>query len=99
MPLEAPVISAYFADGFAESLSLVDELLLIPIYPAREEPIEGVSSRMILDKVAIPNKRLVPKTELMGVLEKMDLDILITFGAGDIDAFCEPIYNLLKQKR
>ena len=88
-----------FADGFAESLSLVDELLLIPIYPAREEPIEGVSSRMIHDKVAIPNKRLVSKTELMGVLEKMDLDILITFGAGDIDAFCEPIYNLLKQKR
>src|SRR4029450_5092373 len=53
------------ADGFAESLNLADEIILLPIYPAREEPIEGVSSEMILNKIENDYKRLMQKEELM----------------------------------
>lgn len=87
-----------FADEFAESLSKLDELILMDIYPARELPIKGVSSQIIFDNVTIKHKVLVSKEELMGELAKTDIDVLITFGAGDIDRFVKPIRDYLKQR-
>ena len=85
-----------FADEFAEALSGLDALIMLPIYPARELPIPGVCSEMILDKVTLKDKQLVPKDQLMDTLAKRKLDCLITFGAGDIDRFIEPIENWLR---
>ena len=85
-----------FADEFAEALSHLDALIMLPIYPARELPIPGVCSEMILDKVTIADKQLVPKDRLMETLAARKLDCLITFGAGDIDRFIEPIENWLR---
>ena len=87
-----------FYREFAESLSALDELILLPIYPARELPIEGVSSEMILELVTIPDKKIVLKEELMKELELRDIDILITLGAGDINTFIEPITELLNKR-
>ena len=85
-----------FADAFAEALSGLDALILLPIYPAREEPIPGVDSQMILDKVTIPDKVLVEKSALMETLRGRELDCLVTFGAGDVDRFIQPISDYLK---
>ncbi len=87
-----------FADGFARSLSAVDRLVMLPIYPAREEPIEGVDSRMILRMVTAPSKELVEKDDLLEVLRHDSGDILITFGAGDIDRFVDPIREMLEKR-
>lgn len=87
-----------FADEFASALSLLDRLILLDIYPAREEPIPGVTSEMILSKVTISGKTLCLKEELPGMLEKEDTDVLITLGAGDIDNFVEPIREMLNKK-
>ncbi|MBO4657792.1 MAG: UDP-N-acetylmuramate--L-alanine ligase [Bacteroidales bacterium] len=76
-----------FADDFAAALSGLDSLIMLPIYPAREEPIEGVNSEMILDKVTIGDKMIVSKEELMKTVAGKDVDVLVTFGAGDIDRF------------
>ena len=76
-----------FADDFAAALSGLDSLIMLPIYPAREEPIEGVNSEMILDKVTIGDKMIVSKEELMKTVADKDVDVLVTFGAGDIDRF------------
>ena len=86
-----------FADEFAASLSMVDKLILLPIYPAREEPIPGVSSEIILDKVSC-EKVLVEKSQLLEYLEGEPLDVLVTFGAGDIDRFVEPITQLVRKR-
>ena len=88
-----------FADGFAEALSKADELILLDIYPARELPIEGVTSRLIFDKVQSDNKILIHRDELMGLLERKDTDVLATFGAGDIDRFVGPITEMLERRR
>ena len=85
------------AVGFANSLSLLDELILLDIYPAREEPIEGVTSEIIFKDVTCP-KRMMHKEELMDYLAGRDLDVLATFGAGDIDRFVEPITEMLEQR-
>ncbi len=87
-----------FADEFAEALSKADKLILLDIYPAREEPIPGVDSEMILDKVVTSQKILVHKENLMSYLENEDIDILVTFGAGDIDRFISPITGLMEKK-
>lgn len=87
-----------FADGFAEALSKVDKLILLDIYPAREEPIPGVTSEIIYDKVTAPEKVPLKKEELMGYLEKEPVDVLVTFGAGNIDRFIEPIEDMLKKR-
>lgn len=87
-----------FADGFAEALSKLDEVILLDIYPARELPIEGVTSRMLLDKIDNPNKFLFTKEELVKEIGSRNLDILLTIGAGDIDALIEPIKNELLKK-
>jgi UDP-N-acetylmuramate--alanine ligase len=83
-----------FASGFAESLSELDELILLDIYPARELPIEGVSSDMIFSKVRLEKKKLCFKKDLMDELRKIKPDVLLTMGAGDIDMFVEPIIRL-----
>jgi len=85
-----------FADGFAESLSLADRLLLLDIYPARELPIEGVDSEMILNKVTANDKQLVAKEEVLQLLKELNTDIVVTIGAGDIDTLVGPIRDLLQ---
>ena len=85
-------------DSYKESLSALDELILLDIYPARELPIEGVTSKIIFDKVTIDRKVLITKGELMQYLSTIEIDTLISFGAGDIDRFIEPITNYLKER-
>ncbi|MBO7622765.1 MAG: UDP-N-acetylmuramate--L-alanine ligase [Bacteroidales bacterium] len=87
-----------FAADFAEALSKVDKLILLDIYPAREEPIPGVTSEIIFDKVTAPEKVLIRNEELMDYLEKEPLDVLVTFGAGNVDRFIEPITEMLKKR-
>lgn len=87
-----------FADDFAAALSKVDKLILLDIYPAREEPIPGVTSEIIFDKVTAPEKVMLHKEELMGYLEKEPMDVLITFGAGNIADFIAPITELLEKR-
>lgn len=85
-----------FAAEFSQALSGLDSLVMLPIYPARELPIKGVCSEMILDKVTISDKTLVQKEDLLGYLSSKDIDVLVTFGAGDIDRFIKPIEDLIK---
>ena len=87
-----------FADGFAASLSIADELVLLDIYPARELPIEGVTSKIIFDNVTCREKILCGKQELLGILSEKEFDVLVTLGAGDIDLFVEPITKMLNKK-
>ncbi|MDD4994125.1 MAG: UDP-N-acetylmuramate--L-alanine ligase [Paludibacter sp.] len=86
-----------FATDFADALSQLDELILLDIYPARELPIEGVDSNLILRDVKLKNKQLCPKENLLPLLEDRDLDILVTFGAGDIDKMVPLIKEQLKK--
>lgn len=87
-----------FADDFAKALSGVDKLILLDIYPAREEPIPGVTSEIIFDKVTAPEKVLMTKEELMDYLRNEPVDTLITFGAGNIDRFIGPITEMLRKR-
>ena len=82
---------------FAAALSHADEVVLVPIYPAREEPIEGVCSEMIGDLVTKP-WRITPRENLAEELGRMDTDVVISFGAGNIDACCKDIAEELKHK-
>ena len=86
-----------FANDFADALSLLDELILLDIYPARELPIEGVTSDIILSKVNLSNKTLCSKENLLPLLKEKEIDVLVTFGAGDIDTIVPLIKNQLKQ--
>lgn len=83
-----------FADGFVASLDMADETILLPIYPARELPIEGVSSEMILDKMKSDNKKVLGKNEMMDYISKAKPDLLVMAGAGDIDVL---VYDIKKQ--
>jgi len=91
------------ADGFAEALDLADEVILLPIYPARELPVKGVESKMILDRMKNEHKRVMDKEQLMKWIKndfaknanKEFGELIITAGAGDIDTLVEPIANLL----
>lgn len=87
-----------FADGFAESLSLLDEVILLDIYPARELPIEGVTSKMLLGKVTTVNKKLLSKQEVVEHIRTNDHEVIVTMGAGDIDGLVKPIEDILKEK-
>ncbi len=80
-----------FADDFAESLSELNEVILLEIYPAREMPIEGVTSKMLLNKISGTNKFLLDKKEVIESLKDRELEVLLTLGAGDIDQLVEPI--------
>ncbi len=84
-----------FAPEFASALSALDKLILLDIYPAREEPIPGVTSELIFKDVTAPEKMLIRKEELMDTLAGEKLDVLVTFGAGNIDRFVEPITTML----
>ncbi len=88
-----------FAPEFARSLSLLDRLVLLDIYPAREEPIPGVSSELIFKDVTAPEKILLRKEELMQYLEGEEIDVLLTLGAGDIDRFTGPITEMLETRQ
>ena len=87
-----------FAAEFAEVLSMVDALVLLDIYPAREEPIPGVTSELIFDAVQCPEKALLHKDQLLDCLAAEPLDVLVTFGAGDIDRFVGPITEMLSSR-
>lgn len=80
-----------FADGFAEALDGLDEVYLLDIYPAREEPIPGVTSDLLFEKMQLQNKYRVQKSNLVQQLKKANPKILLTLGAGDIDAMVEDI--------
>ena len=87
-----------FAPEFAEALSGLDKLILLNIYPARELPIEGVSSEIIFKDVTCPQKVLIDRNELMDYLEKEEVDVLLTLGAGDIDRFIDSIAEMLAKR-
>jgi len=87
-----------FAPEFAEALSMADKVILLGIYPAREEPIPGISSDIIYKDLKCPEKCLIDRCELMDRLSKEDIDVLITLGAGDIDRFIEPIREMLENR-
>ena len=87
-----------FFDEFAHSLSLVDELILLPVYPARELPIEGVDSDMILNKVTLVSKQVLSKAGLKEWVATNRPKILVMAGAGDIDTLVEPVKNILLNK-
>ncbi len=85
-----------FAEGFAEVLGMTDELILLDIYPARELPIEGVNSEMILNKMDLANKRIMSKSEVIDYVRKEQPELLLTVGAGDIDTLIEPLKKALE---
>jgi len=87
-----------FADGFAESLSLADEVILLPIYPARELPIEGITSKIIADKITKAQVQLLSKEAALEWIENNPAALLITAGAGDIDQLKAPIKTMLTEK-
>lgn len=84
-----------FSTEFAQSLDLLDSIILLPIYPAREKPIEGVHSQLILNKITNTTKTIVEKSKILDELKKQKFDILLTLGAGDIDRLVLPIKNIL----
>lgn len=87
-----------FADGFSESLSLADEVMLLDIYPAREEPIAGVNSEMLLAAIHADEKYLLAKNEVLNHLKSAHLEVLVTLGAGNIDQLIKPIKALFEQQ-
>jgi len=87
-----------FVDGFAESLSKFDEILLMEIYPARELPMEGVNSTWLLSKIDNPNKKLVNKDQLFTSFENSDAEVFITIGAGDIGELVKDLKKALHEK-
>ncbi len=87
-----------FVEGFAESLSQFDELLLLEIYPARELPIEGVNATWLLEKITSKNKQLVSKEKVLTCFKNSDADVYITIGAGDIGEMVKSIKKVLNEK-
>jgi UDP-N-acetylmuramate--alanine ligase len=88
-----------FAPGFAAALSLADEVILLPIYPAREEPIPGVTSEMILEQVTSTKKCIYSKENLIKSIELSNFDVLLTAGAGDIANLLPQICNEFKKQK
>lgn len=91
------------ADGFGEALSIAGTVILLPIYPARELPIEGVTSEMILKKVDNDNKMMLAKDEVMSWMKEYQLnkefgEVIVMAGAGDIDALVQPVKNIIEKK-
>jgi UDP-N-acetylmuramate--alanine ligase len=85
-----------FVDGFAESLALLDIPILLPIYPARELPIDGIDSQWLFDKIQKDNKYLSEKDAIFTLLNKLQFDVLLTLGAGDIDTLVSPLEVYMK---
>ena len=91
--------TADHAEGFAEILDELDEVILLPIYPAREKPMEGVTSQLIFNNMKSQNKRMLEKSDIPGKLDISKLDVLVTIGAGDIDSLAGPIEQKLMELR
>ncbi len=90
-----------FADGFANALDKADEVILLPVYPARELPIEGISSSTILNKMTRAKKQILDKKEILlwaADLQPKEKLVVITAGAGDIDELVKPFTDLFKSK-
>jgi UDP-N-acetylmuramate--alanine ligase len=87
-----------FLDGFAQALSALDSIFLLPIYPAREQPIPGIDSALLLQKISIVNKKLVETDELMATLHQVQPEILLMLGAGDFDKMLPQIVDLYQAK-
>ena len=87
------------ADGFAAALDKLERAILLPVYPAREEAIKGVDSKMIYDRMKLKNKALVRKEEITGVIGSVKKGVLLTMGAGDIDRLAGPIEEILKKRK
>ncbi|MDR2809260.1 MAG: UDP-N-acetylmuramate--L-alanine ligase [Tannerellaceae bacterium] len=86
-----------FAADFAVALSLLDQLILLDIYPAREEPLPGITSRIIFDKVSIPDKTLCTKDQLINRMSDGTYEVVLMLGAGDIDRLVEPVKEVLNK--
>ena len=84
-------------EEFAEALSKADEVVLLPIYPAREEPIEGITTEIIAERVTVPHK-IVEREELAATIAETETDVVVTFGAGNIDACCEAVAKAVRNK-
>lgn len=84
-------------EGFARSLSMADEVILMPIYPARERPIDGVSSANLLKKLTLKTKRLVEKSDLVLAVLSLTAEVILMLGAGDIDRFVDPIAKAIEK--
>jgi len=87
-----------FADGFAKSLSAFENIVLLDIYPARELPIEGITSKWLLDMMENPNKKLLAKADLVPFLKMTDATVIVTIGAGDIGEMVPEIKKTLDEK-
>lgn len=87
-----------FMDGFAESLSIADRVILLDIYPARELPIEGITSSVLLEKITAKEKMLTTKDNLVSLVERIDPELIMTMGAGDIDRFVPVFEELLTRQ-
>jgi UDP-N-acetylmuramate--alanine ligase len=84
-----------FAPEFAKSLDLLDEAILMDIYPARELPIEGVNSEMLMSLMTLNNKSVVAADRMVEDVKSREIEVLLTLGAGDIDRLVEPLKNAL----
>jgi len=84
-----------FVDRFAEVLSSVDDLLLLEIYPARERPLEGIDARYLLDKIALVEKAIYSKVDVLEAIKNKRPELLVTVGAGDIDTLVQPLKKML----
>jgi len=87
-----------FAAEFARSLELLDRLILLDIYPAREKPIEGIDAKLILDRTNLEDKMLCSKAELIRIIEEENVEVVVTMGAGDIDRLVDPIREILMKR-
>ena len=87
-----------FAKNFGESLDIADEVILLDIYPAREKPVQGVTSDLIYERIRQADKIKSTKEGLLGILKERDLEVLVTIGAGDIDQLVLPVKKLLMEK-
>ncbi len=89
----------FFYQDFADSLSLLDEVILVDIYPAREAPIPGITSKLIYDNLRPGiEKSMCKKEEILNILENKNIEVLITLGAGDIDNYVPEICKILENR-
>jgi UDP-N-acetylmuramate--alanine ligase len=87
-----------FLEGFARSLELLDDIILLPIYPARELPLPGIDSQLLLDNISKPTKKLVDKHNLLAELTGRPRQVVVMLGAGDIDALVSPVTAAFSEK-
>lgn len=85
------------SDGFAESLDMADEVILLPIYPARELPMPGVTSELLISKMKLADKKLMEKEEMLEWIKTKQPSLVVMAGAGDIDALVKPVKTILEQ--